>query len=505
MSEDSIPETVAAVDLGSNSFHMVVARNNHGQLHAVDRLRVRVGLAEGLRKDRTLSRAVRSRALDCLAQFGQRLRDMPRAAVRAVGTNTLRQLRDDGEFLRKARKALGHPIEIIHGREEARLIHLGVAHSSADDCGRRLVIDIGGGSTECVIGKRFQLLEADSLFMGCVRYSQQFFPGGRLSSKRFERAVLAALLELRSLRRRYRETGWERCTGSSGTILAIATILRELLPTEAGITLPGLEHLQRLLIAAGHTSRLSLPGLAEDRAPVLPGGLAILRAAFQSFKIDRMETSTGALREGLLYDLLGRIQHEDVRDRTIHAFCKRFEVDEAQASRVERTAIALFEQVQEAWGIEPESGRRLLRWAAQLHEIGMIVAYRAYHRHGAYLALNADMPGFSREDQEDLAFLVGGHRRQIRTARLESLSRSRRREITSLCALFRIAVRLHRGRSERPLPDVRLEVEGKRLCLTFPHGWLDEHALTFASLRDEAHRLRDLDLELVVCQGPAHE
>ena len=498
MSDSPTPETVAAVDLGSNSFHMVVAKHMHGQLDVLDRLRVRVGLAEGLKQDLTLAKPVQERAIDCLSQFGQRLRDMPRSSVRAVGTNTLRQVKDGGRFLRKARIALGHPIEVIQGREEARLIYLGVAHSSSDDYGRRLVVDIGGGSTEVVLGQRFLPLEAASLFMGCVRYSLRFFPEGGISTQRFDQAILAALLELRPLRRRYRETGWERCLGSSGTILAVATILRELRPTETGITLPGLEQLQQLLIDAGHTSRLVLPGLADDRAPVLPGGLAILKAVFQSLKIDRMETSTGALREGLLYDLLGRIQHEDVRDRTIRAFCERFEVDQSHASRVERTVVALFEQVRKDWGIDAENGRRLLRWAAQLHEIGMTVAYRAYHRHGAYLVRNADMPGFSQGEQERLAFLIGGHRRKIKTARLQSLPRSRRQILSSLSALLRIAVRLHRGRSDRPLPEIDLEANGRQLLMAFPPGWLDEHALTKAALRDEAQRLRALDLELVL-------
>lgn len=498
MPETDTAKTIAAVDLGSNSFHLVVAREAHGQLIVLDRLRVRVGLAEGLLPGGKLAAKVAERALECLRQFGQRLLEMPAAAVRAAGTNTFRQLKDGGGFLGKAEAALGHPIEIIDGREEARLIYLGVAHTSADDAGTRLVVDIGGGSTECILGRGFETLETDSLYMGCVNYSLRFFKGGRITARRFEQAELAARLELRPMRRRYREKGWEKCLGSSGTILAISSILRESGWTSGEITPAGLKLLRRSLIEAGDTSRLELPGLAPDRAPVLPGGLAILAAVFDSLKIETMSRSDGALREGVLYDLAGRIHHEDVRDRTIAAFCGRFQVDAAHAERVAKAAHVLLEEAYEPWRIDRDQGRRLLEWAARLHEIGISVSYHGYHRHGAYLVANSDMPGFSRDDRAMLAVLIGSHRRKIRPELLRDLPPERSRMLARLIVLFRLAVRLNRGRSSRPQPDIGVDAGADRLTLAFPAGWLDEHALTRAALWDEARRLRELRIRLQV-------
>lgn len=492
------PQIVAAVDLGSNSFHMVVARDDHGELSVTDRLRVRVALAEGLDRRGQLSEEVSARALDCLRQFGQRLSDMSPQSVRAVGTNTLRQLKDEGQFLRQAGAALGHSIDIIEGHEEARLIYLGVAHSNADDYGRRLVIDIGGGSTECIIGQRFEPELGDSFFMGCVRFSLKFFADGKLTARRYERAVTAARLELRPVRRRYREVGWERCLGSSGTIMAISSILRRGDGDDGRITLGGLEQIRDQLLEAGHVDRIELAGLPEDRAPVLAGGLAILHGLFRSLHIEEMEPADGALREGLLYELLGRIQHEDVRDRTIRSFAERFHADRAQAKRVEATVLSLFEQARAGWQLNAETGRRLLRWAARLHEIGLAVRYSGHHRHGAYLVSHSDMPGFSRQEQHNLALLIGNHRRKLRPEPLTSPDGTDPDGLACLCGLLRVAVRLHRGRSSRPLPAIDVEATPGRLRLSFPPGWLDDHALSRAALGAEAAHLKALAIDLSV-------
>jgi exopolyphosphatase/guanosine-5'-triphosphate,3'-diphosphate pyrophosphatase len=488
----SAPSThvVAGVDLGSNSFHMVVARVVEGHPHVIDRLREGVRLAAGLDKGRRLTREAQERALGCLARFGQRLRGMPQASVRAVGTNTLRQARGARDFIAKAQRALAHPIEIISGREEARLIYLGVAHDLSREAGRHLVVDIGGGSTECIIGRRFEPLEADSLYMGCVGYSLRFFPEGRIRPQDMQRAETAARLELQSIERRYRKVGWDDCSGSSGTIVAIAEILRQSGYASDGITAKGLKKLRKALITAGHVSRLSLRSLQTERAQVLPGGLAILAAVFASLGIKRMTPSLGALREGLLYDLIGRIRHADARDRTIRRLSERYHVDFKQAARVERTALALLSQVAAAWDLDQERAGRLLAWASSLHEIGLSVSYVGYHRHSAYLVENGDMPGFSREEQQALAALVRNQRRKLALEGLGDLSPGERREMQRLCVILRLAVCLNRSRSRAALPRFELRAKGNRLAIELPHEWLEHHPLTRADLADDAARLR---------------
>ena len=490
-------DSLAAVDLGSNSFHMVVARVVHGQPHILDRLRERVVLASGLTKEKRLSEDVQAVALECLERFGQRIRDMPRGSVRAVGTNALRQARNAREFLGRARKALGHPIEVISGHEEARLIYLGVAHTLADTGGRRLVVDIGGGSTECIIGERFEPLQVDSLYMGCVTWSRRFFSSGAIDRDRFRRAQIAAMLEFQPILRRYRALGWQECAGSSGTILACAEVLRQNGWAEGGITPKGLRRLRKALVAAGHADELRLPGLDPDRATSFAGGVAILLAAAESLGVDRMRPSTGALREGLLYDLLGRIGNEDVRVRTIRAFARRYHVDVEHAARVERTALDGFAQVAEAWALDEEA-RSYLSWAAQLHEIGLDVSYGGYHKHGAYLAANADMPGFSREDQEILAALIRFHRRKLGAAPFPDVPKGAARTVTRLGMLLRLAVVLHRSRTQQPLPPLRLQASEPGLAIAFPKGWLERHALTRTDLEEEAAFLREAGLALQV-------
>jgi exopolyphosphatase/guanosine-5'-triphosphate,3'-diphosphate pyrophosphatase len=490
---------VAAVDLGSNSFHLFVARVIDNRLHIVDRLKQRVLLAAGLDSKGNLSNAAQVRALDCLAQFGQRLAHLPHESVRAVGTNTLRRARNAKSFLRRAQQALGHPIEVISGREEARLIYLGVAHSIAASVGRRLVIDIGGGSTECIVGSRFEPLAADSLYMGCVSFSLAHFPGGRIRRESIERAEIAARLEFETLASRYKSLKWKECVGSSGTILATEAILRANGWSRLGITRDGLSRLRKALIDLGHVNRLAqLRGLSEDRASVFPGGLAILNAAFDAFGITRMRTSTGALREGLAYDLLGRIGHEDIRNATIREFAGRYHVDWEQAGRVERTALALLRVAAPAWGLDPDESRRLLAWASRLLEIGLSISYNGYHKHGAYIVAHADMPGFSCEDQEMLAALLLAHRRKLSDAHFRGLSDGRAWTAKCLSVLLRIAACLHRGRRLRAVPRVQLSVRKNRLELKFPRGWLNRHPLTQADLEDERARLHTVGFELTM-------
>lgn len=485
-----VPDVMAAVDLGSNSFHMIVARYAEGRLVVLDRMREMVRLAAGLGADGRLSREATGRALDCLERFGQRLRAVRAEGVRVVGTNTLRKAHRKQGFLVKARAALGHPIEIISGIEEARLIYLGVAHTTPTEPGRRLVVDIGGGSTELIIGEGFQPRHLESLYMGCVSQSLEHFPGGRFSEKRLRRAGVAARMELESVENRYRQIGWEHAVGSSGTVRAVFEAIQEMDPAANGISRDGLDALIERLCAAGSVRAAGFASISAERALVFGGGLAILNEIFDALDLEQMRVSEGAMREGLLYDMIGRFTAEDVRARTVRAMELRFHVDEPQAARVEATAVELLRQCASSWDLDDPDVERALRWAARLHEIGLDVSHSHYQKHGAYLLEHADLPGFAREDQRLLAFLVGNHRRKFPLDRLVDLVPPWDERAPFLAVLLRLAFLLHRSRSVKPLPRLRLEVRGRTLTLRFPRGFLRAHPLTVADLAQEAEYLR---------------
>lgn len=491
-------DTYGAVDLGSNSFHMFVVRVVNDELHILDRMRDRVRLAAGLDSNSHLTEEAQARALSSLERFGERLRDIPPQLVRAVGTNTLRRAHDATAFLRRSSEALGHQIEIISGLEEARLIYLGVSHSLPDSPERRLVVDIGGGSTECVVGERFEPIEAASLYMGCVGYSIRFFPEGQVSEENLARAETAARVELETIERKLKTLGWHKSFGSSGTIIAIEEILRASDWSSQGITRKGLRKLRKALLRAGNMKDLSLPALKTDRAPVLPGGLAILSAVFESLEIEEMKSTTGALREGILYDLLGRIRHEDVRDRTIQRLVDQYHVDREQAARVERTGLDCLAQVADRWELSDPETHQLFVWATRLHEVGRAVSYSGYHKHGAYLVAHSDLPGFSTDDQLLLAALVGSHRRKLSLDPFKELRAFSPDQALRLCLLLRLAVLVNRGRSPRPLPLFKLEADKNKLMLTFPEDWLEEHPLARADLEEETGLLKKVDFQLVV-------
>jgi exopolyphosphatase/guanosine-5'-triphosphate,3'-diphosphate pyrophosphatase len=489
-----VPDVLAAVDLGSNSFHMVVARYQHGQLVILDRLREMVRLGAGVSENGRLDDEAMARALRCLERFGQRLRAMRADSVRVVGTNALRRAKRKRWFLERARAALGHPIEIISGLEEARLIYSGVAHTSPMSPDKRLVIDIGGGSTELVIGEGFTPLLLESLSVGCVGLSA--FDDGRISEKRFERARTAVRLELEPIHEAYRKMGWLQAFGSSGTVRVIADVLRRLDPEDSHITLPNLAKLAERVIAAGHIDELDLPEVDAERAPVFPAGVAILLEIVENLNIERVRVAEGAMREGLLYDLMGRFTDEDARVRSVRAMELRYHVDSLQADRVESTAVALLGQVETEWGLEDPLAESALRWAARLHEAGLDIAHSRYHRHSAYLLEHADMPGFPREEQLLLAALVGGHRRQLSFEACEHLLPPWDRLAEFLMVLLRLSVLLHRGRSPQPLPEVQLRVKGRSLALELPQRWMREHPLTLEDLEQEREYLKDAGFRL---------
>ena len=487
--EGAFPEFVAAVDLGSNSFHMKVARVVEGELQVVDRMREMVRLAAGLDAANRITGETAERAVHCLGRFGQRLRDLPSGNVRAVGTNTFRRARGSGAFLAEAESALGHPIEVLDGREEARLIYLGVSHGIAADEGQRLVVDIGGGSTELIIGRRFTPLHTESLYMGCVSLSLAHFPGGRIRRASVRAAELEATQELDPIRAHYRKAGWDAAFGASGTVRAIDRAIRDLGWSSGGITREALHRLRDALTGAGHVEALGSLGVEAARAAVFPGGVAILCAVFDTLGIRQMSAAEGALREGVLYDLIGRFRHHDVRDATIRNLSRRFQIDTEQAARVEGTALCLYRQVARAWRLRKPRYRDWLGWAARLHEVGLDIAHNQYHKHGAYLLEHADLPGFSRQDKQALSVLVRAHRRKFPSGVFEAPGLRRTERVRHLAILLRVAVLLHRGRSGAGIPGIVADAGAGFLRLAFPPGWMEAHPLTRAELGQEAEYL----------------
>ncbi len=485
-SEADLEEAIAAIDLGSNSFHLIVVKVNNGHLQVIDRLRESVRLGEGLGEDKRLDPEVVERAIACLQRFSQRLRPLPRENIRAVGTNTMRQIHPADGFIAQAEAALNHPIEIIAGREEARLVYLGVAHGLAAGDDLRLVVDIGGGSTELIIGQGFTPHQRESLFMGCVSITRRFFADGSISAQSMREAVLACAVQIRPVRNLFSGGGWVEAIGSSGTIKAIHNVVQEQGWSESGITRESLETLAEHLVQTGNVEQLALKGLSEERKPVFAGGVAVLLAVFRHIGIKQMQVSDEALREGLIYDMIGRSHHEDARERTVNSMIVRYAIDESQAERVEASALALFEQVVRPWQLLDERYPAMLRWAARLHEIGLTVSHSGFHKHGGYLVENSDLSGFSRQEQQVLAALIRGHRRKFPLNDFDVLPSDVVHCSKQLCILLRLSVLLHRARSPVVKPQARLEAEENRLSLVFPEHWLEDHPLTQLELVQEA-------------------
>lgn len=490
-------EVIAAVDLGSNSFHMIVGELRHGQVAILDRLRETVRLAEGLSDAGDLSAEARARALECLSRFGQRLGDMRAGSVRAAGTSTLRRAHEESGFLSEAESALGHPIEIISGLEEARLIFSGVVHSLPRNDGRRLVMDIGGGSTELILGRGERPQRLESLHLGCVAMTERYFPEGHITPVAFDKARRAARLELRPVKAFFRDSESIESIGTSGTILATERVATELgIIDSHTLSRSVLENLIELVLEFDSIERLALDGLSERRSQVWPGGLAILVELFAALRVDELGMSDGALREGLLYDLLGRLQHEDARERSVQAMIARYQVDLAQAGRVAGTVMLLLDQSAGPWSLEVPLSKKILEWSARLHEIGLDISHDGYQRHGAYIAEHADMPGFPRAEQRFLAYLIDSQRRELSARLLEQLPGAWRESALRLALLLRLAVLLNRSRSQLEIPSLELTVGDRAMSLSFGVGWLDSNPLTVADLERERDFLRSADYEL---------
>lgn len=492
-------DVIASVDLGSNSFHLVVARYELGSLQIIDRMREMVRLAAGLGADGSLDAEHGARALDCLARFGQRLRDIPPSHVRAMATNTVRRLADPRAFLVAGEAALGHAIEVAPGREEARLIYLGVAHAFPQLPGRRLVVDIGGGSTEFIIGQGLDALETESLQMGCVVSTRHLFPDGRITRKRWQSARTEIAVELRQFAPHYRARGWSEAIGSSGTIKALGGVSRAMGATDWEVTRSSLTKISDAIIAAGHIDAVRLPDLSEQRRPVIAGGAVILDAVFEVLDLERMRISESALREGLLWDMIGRSEQRDPRERAVASWSQRFSVDLAQAARVEATAATMFQHVQATWNLD-DAAEDWLRFAARLHEIGFAVAHSQHHLHAAYLVEHGDLPGFSEQEQQILAFLLHVQRRAPGTAlgRLQMLPDRLQQPALAIGVLLRLSILLHRARSDEPLPSIGLRPAPGSLRLALDRSWIDARPLTGADLDRERKLLANLDFKLIL-------
>lgn len=485
--------TLAAVDLGSNSFHCQIARVVGDQIYPLDALREPVQLGAGLTEDKRLDDDTAERALGCLKRFRERLRGLDPRTVRAIGTNTLRVAKNAAAFLKKAEAALGFPIEVVAGREEARLIYIGVAHELPASKERRLVVDIGGGSTEFIIGAHYRPLRLESLFMGCVSYSLRFFPGGKITKSGMKQAELAARGELQHMAAQFASGNWQQAVGSSGTIRAIEEILRKNGFEEDGITPAGLDRLRSFLIKAGDIERVELAGLRRDRMPVLPGGVAILNAVFSELDIEHMVPANGAMRQGILYDLLGRFHHKDMRDVTVAQFMQRYHVDALQARRVGALAYALLRKLGTDSGEPGEAAVQGLTWAAKLHEIGISVAYGGYHKHSAYIVGNADMPGFSRDEQARLSLLVQAHRRSLHkiARQIDELDVG-----WDLVFSLRLGALFCRSRSDVAPSSLQVRRQGRKYRVSLGKEWLRRNPLTATALLEEMREWDRIGFEL---------
>ncbi|RAP57331.1 Ppx/GppA phosphatase family protein [Oleiagrimonas sp. MCCC 1A03011] len=488
-------DLLAAADLGSNSFHLVVARYDKGTPRIIDRVRDSVRLAAGVRSDGALDPDYLQRAQDCLARFGQRIASIPGAHVRAIATNAVRQLADPEGFLEQAEQALGQPVEVVSGREEGRLIFLGVSHGLPRSKQRRLVIDIGGGSTEFIIGRGLEPLQTESIQVGCVASTLRFFPDGALTAARWQRAQDEIGLQLQQFAADYRELGWNETIGSSGTAKAIGTIVQNMKLSDDGVRIEHLAVLRDRLLEAGRIDAIDLPGLSAERAPIIAGGVAILEAAFRALSIRRLQVCEIAMREGVLWDLVGRSSDRDPRIASIRSLAARYAVDTAQAERVEDTALQLFEQAAAGWDFHPGE-REWLSWAARVHEIGLSIAHSQHHVHAGYILRHADLAGFSRQEQELLAAIVQGHRRKPDVALFDALPVRYRTLARRIAALLRLAVLLRRARREQKLPPLRLHAENDRIDLHLPPAWLQRHPLTATDLEREASYMAELGLRL---------
>ena len=489
-------DLLAAIDLGSNSFHLIIAKSEFGELRPVHALAEKVQLGETSGAAMLTSGAI-SRGLTCLERFKQLIDSTTPVKIRVVGTNALRRAKNRQDFIEPAEQILGAPIDVIYGREEARLVYLGVAHTLSDDEDTRLVVDIGGGSTEFILGRRFEPIRLESLQMGCVSFGQAFFPDGNISKERFEAAYHRARIEISHIKRNYQKNLWAEAVGSSGTLRAIETLITAAGWRDDGIDRDSLGKLQRLLLTFNRIDDIDLPGLSETRKGVVTAGLAITLGIFDGLQIPLMRTSAGALREGVIYDLLGRFSHEDVRNRSVSAMQQRYSVDQRIADLVTQRVTILAEATKEHWGLQVDD-IELLKWAGALHEIGVAISQKNYSQHSAYLVLNTDLPGFAQQDQEVMATLITGLKGKPRSELLDGVAKRKRRSVARMMVLLRLAVMLKHVEALEEIPDLSVSADESSLTLAFPQSWGEDHPLTVWEIEQSGAAMEKLGVTVLL-------
>ena len=474
---------LAAVDLGSNSYRLEIGRLDHGQVHRTEYLKETVRQGNGLDEGRNLTPEAMQRGWDCLARFGERLAGFRKNQVRAVATQTLREARNRDAFLARAHAILGFPIDVISGREEARLIYQGVAHLLPQSDERRLVVDIGGRSTELILGRHFAAEVTESYRVGSAAWSMRYFPQGQFTVAAFAQAEVAAKAVLDEALGAYHRSDWDVAYGASGTIGAVADVLTAAGRPPGLIDRAGLAWLHERLLAARSADKLKLDGIKDDRRAVIGGGLSVLQAVFDLLEIDVMHAAQGALRHGVLFDLLEREHSEtDIRSTTVQRLASKFGSDQAQAARVGRVACQLLRQLRAADNpAELDRHQRKLGWAAQLHEIGSQISHSDYHKHGAYILDNADAPGFAQPELHRLSLLVLGHRGKLR--KLDADFEDELFVHQLLC--LRLAVILCHARRDPDLAGLKLHGDGHVITLELRPDWAQAWPQSAHLLREE--------------------
>ncbi|MFA1560974.1 guanosine-5'-triphosphate,3'-diphosphate diphosphatase [Aliivibrio fischeri] len=493
MKSSTMSPMYAAIDLGSNSFHMLVVRHINGSVQTMAKIKRKVRLAAGLNENNTLSHEAMQRGWDCLSLFAERLQDIPVENIRIVGTATLRVASNVDIFLEKANQILGHNINVIEGEEEARMIYQGVAHTSGGN-GRRLVVDIGGASTELIIGEGFEAQALTSLKMGCVTWLEGYFKDRALTQKNFDAAIAGAKETLAPILQQYTDLGWQTCVGASGTVQALQEIMLAQGMDEV-ITLAKLKRLQKQAMQYEHLEELDIDGLTLERALVFPSGLSILIAIFELLNIDSMTLAGGALREGLCYGMIDELQHDEVCQRTIKSTQQRYQLDVGYAQQVTDLSIQLVQQCGNDWLTEPQA-LPLLTAATQLHEIGMCIDYKKGGEHSAYLINALDLPGFTRAQKHLLGELLRRYR--------ESFSAMPAQHAVSdasaqrMLRILRLALILTHRRDVNLAPAVTLSENNDVLSLSIDGTWLAANPLTRSELEIEADKQTNIGWDLVI-------
>lgn len=488
----------AAVDLGSNSFHMVVVRSIDDQVEIIDREKDMVQIANGIDNNGKISVEAMERALNCLKRFAERLKDIPREHIRSVGTKTLRSARNSARFLLQAQNALGHSIQIISGYEEARLVYSGLAHTVINDQNQRLVVDIGGGSTECIIGRNLSPLKLESLGMGCVAYTKRFFNEHTPLSVSMDNAYRTASNEIMALRKPYLDLGWDIAYGTSGTVKAIGQLLSHDQSDTTLIHSDAMIELTNNIKLNNHLPENTLPELRKN---VLPAGIAILKALFDQLKLSQIHIGDAALKEGLIYDTIGRFSAHDCREDTITTLTKRYNIDEAQGLRVANCAITFWDAIK---AFTPDlsglSRTKVLRWAAYLHEIGLSVSHSDHHKHSHYLVKNSDLAGFGRHEQHVLSTLIRFQRKKIKLSAFNRFTDTDYEACVALTLCLRLAICLNRGREQDDFP-LSISKNQKQYRIVAQSNWLNTHPLTYLGLQDEIELLKKFGLDIALTES----